>query len=205
MTKNDNKKKKIVILKKSRVKIKKGGGEIDQNIQNNIRRNIQRQTKIWGEIVPDLSNLSICELHKVDPKNFPEDIIVIKKKNDFNKPSNYIVFKYVSKEVFVYALGKVDFYNKLFQIFTSNKQLVGKTMEPNLSNNTLEQNESNLSNNIRKKKVEDAINIRRKKVEDAIISLKIIQFFGKNYDNLYRPPFNKEFYKLNNYFRTKIY
>jgi hypothetical protein len=180
MTKNDNKKKKIVILKKSRVKIKKGGGEIDQNIQNKIRRNIQRQTKIWGEeIVPDLSNLSICELHKVDPKNFPENIIVIKKKNDFNKPSNYIVFKYDSEEVFVYALGKVDFYNKLFQIFTSNKQLVvGKTMEPNT---------------------------RIKKVEDAIISLKIIQFFGKNYDNPYTRPFNKEFYKLNNYFRTKVY
>jgi hypothetical protein len=181
-------------------------------------QNIKNRKNIWGGIVPDLSNLSICDLHKVNPEIFPLHIIVIKNKNGLNKSSNYIVLKYDSKEVFVSALGKEDFYNKLFQKFMSNKNSVGKTMEHKSSNNelktlerrplmeyyniyynssitspktmereptnnTLEQIEYNLSNNI------------RKKVEDAIISLKIIQFFGKNYGD-YRKPFSKEFYEL---------
>jgi hypothetical protein len=67
-------------------------------------------------------------------------------------------------------------------------------MERRPPNNALETIENKLSNN----------KFLKKKLEEAIISLKIIQFFGKNYGE-YRLPFNKEFYELNNYFRTKIY
>ena len=208
MTKNNNEKKNLLSKKSENKytqsqKIIKKGGQNDANrtlqnqnreyqmIKNQMIQHIKNRQNIWGEILPDLSKLSICDLRTYN-SFYPEvarlavDIIVVKKKNGFNKSSNYIAIilscddsrECIPSEVFVSALGKEDFFKKIYEKWTSNKQAT-------IANKRV--NNENL----------------KKKVEEAIIAAKIIKFFGKNYDRYYRPPFSKEFYDLNNYFRMR--
>ena len=184
-------------------KIIKKGGQNDANrtlqnqnreyqmIKNQMIQHIKNRQNIWGEILPELSKLSICDLRTyksfyAEVARLAVDIIVVKKKNDFNKSSNYIAIilrcndsrECIPGEVFVSALGKEEFFNKIYDKWMSNKQAT-----------------------IANKRVNNANFIE--KVEEAIIAAKIIKFFGKNYDRYYRPPFSKEFYDLNKYFKMK--
>lgn len=163
--------------KKKNIRSKKSESKYTQS-QKIIKKGGQSEENRLREILSESSESLICDLSKANPYFYsgiyPVNIKVIKKKNGFNKPSYYIAFKIDSNEIFVSALGKEEFYEK----FISNKQGKIDSKSPNNQN-------------------------FRKKVEEAIIALKIIQFFGKNYDKYNSAPFGEEFNDLNKYFRMK--
>jgi len=201
--------------------IKKGGGQSEEN----IIRNIKNRQNIWGPILPELSDLSICDLNNMPElsiyKKLSADMIIIKKKNGISKPSNYIAIKYryltesngsktkILDDIFISELGKEQFLTKIYEKIKNytyakiitNGQLTNGQLNKLLANAKLanEQLVKLLANR------QLSNGQLTKLLADSDLALKIIKFFGNNYNNpMYEKPLSEEFYDLNKFFRAQV-
>lgn len=105
--------------------------------------------------------------------------MIVKKKNSFNKPSNYYAVKIDNSNLSILAqgLGKEQFYNNL------------DNLRKNRNNNSV------LEDNLKKSNNKNSV------LENKMLATKILIFFKLTWSH--PPLFSEEFYDLNNYFISK--